>query len=196
MAAIPKQTTQFLRQRGTGHLYHWTPQLAVRPDMVPHDDEAAEVQKRALMRRLEEIERIESEGRLKTSKLIGEKLEKAQKNLKTLQEIEDDIASIEHQIRQAQEAEAAEERGETPPPSAEPELTAEEKAEAARKEKLEADGEIQRIKAMKSKAEVAQYLAENYGVERNPEESKLEPLRDEALKLREARIDELEALNQ
>lgn len=121
----------------------------------------------------------------------------AQKSAKKLEELDAMVSTLEEMQRVQAEAAAkkqeALERGERP--ESEENLTPEEKAAKVRQGWIDADAEVQRIRNMKAKADVAHYMAENYAVQLDPETEKLADLKAKAEALRVQRMDELEAAN-
>lgn len=199
MATTPKKYSDYLRQAGSGHIYAWTPQLARRPDMIPYDDNAAKVQVEALKKRIAKLKALEAAGRLESGTVTDKVMADASLNSAALARLEGEVATLEdmHRIRSeaARKAKEAEEKGEAPPPDPTANMTTEEKEAARIKGLVDNDPEIQKIRAMRSKQEVADYMAENYGEVRDPETGKFDALKDEALALREARIIELDNLS-
>ena len=189
------QNPKYLRQLKSGHIYHWTPQLAKKRDMVPVDLEEAEIRIVAAQKKLEELKARRAAGILANEEVTDKKLAAASANFKKLAEIEAEINTLEEQERAraevARKREEAEARGEAPPeiPAQAP-LSDEEKAQAKRARILAEDPEIDKIKSM-TKQEIDQYLQENYGIKSDLSRTKLEDLREKALDVRVNRVLEL-----
>ncbi len=193
----PVQSTPYLRQLVSGHIYAWTPQLAVRPDMVPYSKQEADIRIEALKGRIKALKERQAAQHLTDDGVTDAKMVEAQKSAKKLEELDSMVSTLEEMQRVQAEAaskkQEALERGERP--EDEDNLTPEEKAAKVRQDWIDADTEVQRIRNFKSKVEVTDYMAENYAVVKDPESSKMGPLKEEAEALRVNRMDELEAAN-
>jgi hypothetical protein len=190
---MPTNTTErYLRQLGSGHLYAWTPTLAKRHDMQEIDPESAKVRIDALREQMNSrIANIKDPQRLANAKARIETITKLSKELSML---EGDLSAAEQVEKQEIEAEIL---GEKPAlrhddidtsrkGPIDPEIIEEERKGCI----LTEDKEYQGILAMKTKQEVIEYLAANFGVKEEAKQP-LEKLRFVALEKRKERIFEV-----
>uniref|UniRef100_A0A6M3XRZ2 Uncharacterized protein n=1 Tax=viral metagenome TaxID=1070528 RepID=A0A6M3XRZ2_9ZZZZ len=152
---------KYLRQTGSGHIYHWTPALAKRPDMVPYDEETARIRMEQLQRRLAEI---------KARKEAGEKVTAGNPNItmieqaKELANLETEVERLENEERVADEAKAMEEAlGKGDVKAEGKTLTAEEIEAEAKEKKIETDPQVRAIRAMDSTDDIEAYMLQEFG---------------------------------
>jgi len=167
-----EQISKYLRKAGTNRIYIWTPQLAERKDMVPHDPELAKIQLEAAKKKRAALQ---AEIREKASAIKDEDLTTSATELA---QVERDIKDLERerdkQYLTSEEAKT-ETAGETP--------------EEERERIINEDEDIKRIHGMK-KDELIEYLALEFG-ETASEDMKVPELKAFATEKRIARIFEI-----
>jgi hypothetical protein len=186
-------TGRFLRQLGgKGHIYAWTPTLAKRKDMIEIDAQTAEVRIASLKEQLAvRIANIKDPERLIATKARIEKIAKLAQELGMLEE---DLAAVEELEKQATDAAILAEKPALKPddidltkkPETNPDVIEEERKNRI----LSADKEYQSILAMRTKKELIDYLASNFGTIADPKQA-LEQLRFVALEKRKERVFEV-----
>uniref|UniRef100_A0A6M3XWA3 Uncharacterized protein n=1 Tax=viral metagenome TaxID=1070528 RepID=A0A6M3XWA3_9ZZZZ len=150
---------KYLRQTGSGHIYHWTPALAKRPDMIPYNEETARIRMEQLQKRLAEI---------KARKEAGEKGTAGNPNItmieqaKELASLETEVERLENEERVADEAKAMEEATGTVKAEGKA-MTNEDIVAEAREKKIEADPQVRAIRAMANTDDVESYMLSEFG---------------------------------
>ena len=192
------EPNRFLRQLGTGHIYHWTPVLAKRKDMVEIDLQTATVRIESLKAALNA--RLAAAKDPAKIQEMREKMARLTSLSKELNALELEVAQSE---KQAEEAAIKSISNEAPQPNTlgpddivpgQEGAPKTDNAEVIEDEKrtriLAQDSEYQRILSMKTRQELAEYLTMNYG-EKIDSKAGTERLRSVALRKREERVFEV-----
>lgn len=178
------ESERYLRQLGSGHIYHWTPTLAKRKDMVIYDPELAKSRIEALNQRLAD------EKAQQTPEAIAEH----QKAMADAQQDAHIITDLEQQLERSREIERAEienlEKGQDIKP--EEKIMSDQDIELERRDKILAtDPHIKNIMGMTSKNQVEAYVLQEFGEDLDRRKS-LGDLKNYALKKRTDRLFEFE----
>ncbi len=167
--------TEYLRQLKTGRIYIKRPGIAVRTDMVPFDPDKARRRIEANRQIIEDAKKAQTPEEIAAhSKETSEAIALAQ----TLTESEKAISDM-HEQNFNPDLGSSETMGSKSPADLELERRA---------AVLEADDEIQAIKAMKTAGDVANYIRREYGEKADARSEDVEALKDKALNLRAKRI--------
>jgi hypothetical protein len=183
---------RFLRQLGSGHIYHWTPTLAKRKDMVEIDPESAMTRISALKDQVTaRLARIKDPGMLTAAK---EKIALINKLSQQLNTLEGELAAAEKAEKAEAEAAILGEKPKLKADDIDTSKKSEVDAAAAEDERrsriLADDKEYQSILAMTTKQQIIEYLAANFGVKGDSKQA-LEKLRYDALEKRKERVFEV-----
>jgi hypothetical protein len=186
------KSDRFLRQLKSGTIYHWTPILARRKDMVEIDPESAKTRIRALKGQLESrIATIKNPERLAAAKQRIETITKLSQELNML---EGDLLAAEEAEKQEAEAALLGEKPKLQPNDIDPSKKGEIDPVVAEEERkgriMGEDKEYQSILAMRTKQEIIDYLAANFATIADPKQP-LEKLRHVALEKRKERVFEV-----
>jgi|GEM_PF-2771530 len=151
--------TKWLRQIGSGHIYHWTEALARRKDMVPYDDETAAIRIEALRKRVEEMKARRDRAAAGAAGPNPMQSVIDQANELTRLEAEADRLT-EEEITAAKAEALREAKGEITPVDR---VEQEKDPETLRKERIDADDQVRAVRAMTDKEQVADYMAAEFG---------------------------------
>jgi hypothetical protein len=177
---------RYLRQVKSGTIYHWTPTLAKRKDMVEIDLKTAQI-------------RIESQKASLAARLAARpiKAESEKQELSELSAVSKQIAELETVEEEIDKAEKAKLKADISAMSQQinPDdiiktdrpLSEEETKELERANRLSSDNEYQSILAMNAIEELADYLKANYGIV-PPKKATVAILKNMSLEQRERRI--------
>jgi len=177
---------KYLKQSGSGHIYIWTATLAKRNDMQQYDPDLAKPRIAALQKRL-----AESKAR---STAIPEEhrdaLAQAQKDAKTITELETAIDAQETAERRALEDFDSHQALEV---SQESRLQSESQAEVERKDELvKEDPQIKKIMGFKKEGTIEAYLLENFGECPEIEGMNLQQIKNFAIQKRQDQLFEID----
>jgi hypothetical protein len=183
---------RYLRQLGSGHIYGWTPTLAKRHDMQEMDPNSAKTRIDA---------QVEQQAARAANLKDPQRLANAKARIETITKLSEELARLEGDLdtsekAENQEAEAAilGERPKLRPDDIETHKKGPIDPDTMEEERkgriLSGDKEYQGILAMKTKQEVIDYLAANFGVKEEAKQP-LEKLRFVALEKRKERVFEV-----
>lgn len=172
---------RFLRQLGSGTIYHYTETLAKRGDMVPFDQDQAKIRIDAAKKNLADLKKLRGP---EAQAIHTEAMLKARETSDTLtkleREIEDETAAIE-----ADGKKGIDDSGDIKTKNR---ILTDEEIELERKDAIIAkDPHILNIMSMKSKKEVRAYLLAEFG-EDPGEEAKYDVLKNIAIGKRTDRL--------
>lgn len=168
---------RFLRKAGTSRIFIYTPELAERKDMVPHDPELALFQ---LKKAKEKREALVADIKARAKAAKGKSDPAFTETANELAKVEQDIVSLERERDKAflsDEEQAEEEPNEKT-------------LEKQREEKINSDPDVLRIKKM-NLGEVEEYLAIDFGFTLRAD-TKVKEARQIAINKRTERIFETE----
>lgn len=169
---------RYLRQKTSGHIYIYTDALAKRLDMEDYEPEVAEKRIRALQTRLAELQ----ERKAGALAIDVEAVQKMQNDSHTIAQLERQIRAEENALKAGTEEEESETLKKDEAPKNEAEIL-----EKERQERIEADVTVQRIKKMRTKAEVQEFMLIEFATELDPEMS-LKDMKDKAVEAQVGRI--------
>lgn len=182
--------TQYLRQRGSGHIYIRTDILAKRNDMQPYDPELADLRIDSLKRRLESLNKDKEERDHDKDSEFAKAMEQAQQKSKALAELEEAIERAERRRMEDFDTTQKADKGD--------DIKTENKIEAEFETKMRErdriitnDPHIKKLTAMRKIAEVEGYLLENYAHEIT-EKMNLQQIKNLAIQMRTDQLFELE----
>lgn len=169
---------RYLRQLGSGTIYHWTPTLAVRKDMVPLTLNSANKRLAAIKKELA-LRKKGSDPKQKAAKA---------QELKHMRGVVGELTEAEAELEEVREEEIKEIKEEAAEETHETEIT----EESAREKRIAEDDQIKKINKM-TKEELTGYILREFGFEVEPER-KVKDLKDQAIELRRERILEAEGI--
>jgi len=163
---------RYLRQRGSGFIYIWTPKLALRADMVEYDPGIAKI-------RIEALKKIVEEKRSKVES--SEETEKRNAEAVGLAKQSAELTSLENELRDSQLKATGyvdpEKKTSTP----------DEMLVQKRSKIIADDPEIKKIQNWRTKNQAEEYMLVNFGETVN-RESTMDELKTIAMTARTLRI--------
>lgn len=180
---------RYLVQRGTGRFFIWTKALAKRKDMREVDNDTIQVRIRAMHN---ELSRVKSQLAAVSSSGAGSDVEAIRGGALALKEMQAKLDEAYDMLAKYMNGETSEQNEDQKDPDEIIEPDEEKARQNTLQELVENDEDIIKIRGMKSKKEVADYMAINFGVP-VPEDlskEKLEDLKNKAAIARTALIEE------
>lgn len=154
----------YLRQRTSGHIYIFTPSLALRRDMEPYDPEVAKKRIDALLKRKNDLDAMTQAS----MDIPKDQLAEVTKDSRLIAELEAEIEVKESAIRDHAISVDSENdmqvQTEAQPP-VNPPADLETILARERQDRIDEDPEVRKIRLMTDKATLQQYSLINFGVE-------------------------------